>query len=97
MRNLILGFLLLSCQPVPPGEEGQSMQGLQEQNGTRLRRMFWVASDGTQVSPGLGFYDSKLKQACQVQEHGGRWLCLPVPAPANLNPADYVSLEIRHD
>ena len=90
----LLASQLLSCQPMPPGDDGQGTAALHEQSGSRLRREYWVAADGTTVPTG-GFYDTRLKQECYFLAYEGQRLCLPLGFKAPVDAAAYVSAELR--
>lgn len=93
MLPMLLGCLL-SCGAAPPGEEGGA---LTEKQGSRLRRFYWAGEDGLRAfAPGT-FWDSQREQRCGFQEYQGQYLCLPIPAPKIIDPADYVGGDFLHE
>lgn len=103
MRNLLplFAYGMLSCGQMQPGDD-QAMQGLREQSGTRLRRQFWVADDGTTAPTGV-YYDTKLRVSCTFQPTdgvtvSGRWLCLPPGTRFPVEkPQDFVGAQLGTD
>lgn len=97
MRNLLplLGFVLLSCGQMQPGDEPAAE--LREQSGTRLKREAYVAADGS-VVPLLTLLDTKLGQRCLFQAGPDRrYYCLPVGGtmPSDLSP--FVAAELMRE
>lgn len=86
--TIVLCLLSLSCQPQMPGDEDGGIS-VREKQGTRLKRKYLVANDGT-VQAGTVYFDTQLGRDCGWRDVGGKIYCIPpgVADPGNL--AQYV-------
>lgn len=85
---LLLLVVFASCQPQMPGDEDGGTS-VKEKQGTRLRRKYLVANDGT-VQAGTVYFDTQLSRDCGWRDVNGRIYCIP----PGLEPTDlgqYVS------
>ena len=107
MRTLIpsaaLVALAFSCGQLPPSVSADSGSSTtcHEQSGSRLKRQYLLATDGSEQP--LTLYDTTLQKPCAWQPmdgvtQSGPYLCLPIGMTAPVpNPGAYVSATVQRD